>query len=97
MQADEPGVQAGLTLPELRERCSARVNDLIMNAIYRGAIGALTTNVQHEITRRITPEALGVDLLGMQARAKLIAAQTEPPTGRTLDAAALAGDLALRS
>ncbi len=64
------------------------------NALYGGAVGALTTNLLHEMTRRLTPEAPRVDLLGMQALAKIVATQTTPPTGRTLYATTLAGDLA---
>jgi hypothetical protein len=65
-----------------------------MNAISGGAIGAVTTNVLHEITRRMTVEAPRVDLLGMQALAKIIATRSAPPTGSTLYVATFAGDLA---
>jgi hypothetical protein len=63
------------------------------NALLAGALGAATTNLLHETVRRIYPNAPRVDLLGMQALSKLVATQTEPPKGRALYAATLAGDL----
>jgi hypothetical protein len=63
------------------------------NVLAGGAIGALTTNLLHETVRRTIPNAPRVDLLGMQALAKLISGKTEPPTGKALYASALAGDL----
>jgi hypothetical protein len=63
------------------------------NALAAGALGAVTTNALHEIVRRTVPSAPRVDLLGMQALAKIVATQTEPPKGRTLYALTLAGDL----
>ena len=65
----------------------------MMNPFIGGAIGALTTNVLHEIVRRTTPEAPRVDLLGMQALAKMLSVRTNAPTGRALYAYTLAGDL----
>jgi hypothetical protein len=64
-----------------------------MNALLPGALGAVTTNILHEIVRRNVPNAPRVDLLGMQALAKVIAARAKPPTGTTLYALTLAGDL----
>ena len=64
------------------------------SAFRAGAIGAVTTNLLHEITRRLVPDAPRVDLLGMQALAKIVSTQTSPPTGRTLYATTLAADLA---
>ncbi|MBD5655595.1 MAG: hypothetical protein IAI50_10530 [Candidatus Eremiobacteraeota bacterium] len=58
-----------------------------------GAVGAVTTNLLHEIVRRSVPDAPRVDLLGMQALSKLVATQTEPPKGRNLYFLTLAGDL----
>ncbi len=67
----------------------------LMKAIAAGAAGACTTNILHEITRRLTPDAPRVDLLGMQALARLLRASgATPPTGRTLYNATLASDLA---
>ncbi len=59
------------------------------------AAGAGTTTLLHELTRRLTPDAPRVDLLGMQALARLLrAGGTAPPTGRALYYLTLAGDLA---
>jgi hypothetical protein len=64
-----------------------------MNALLAGAVGAATTNLLHEAVRRTVPNAPRVDLLGMQALAKLIAMQTTPPSGDVLYAMTFAGDL----
>jgi len=67
-----------------------------------GATGAVTTNVLHEIIRRVAANAPHVDLLGMQALARAVdaAGATPPrrhaamrPRGRSLYALTLAGDL----
>lgn len=59
-----------------------------------GAVGALTTTLLHEITRRLLSDAPRVDLLGMQALARgLQAAGLPTPGGRPLYALTLAGDL----
>lgn len=59
-----------------------------------GAVGALTTTLLHEITRRLLPDAPRVDLLGMQALARgLQAAGLASPGVRPLYALTLAGDL----
>ncbi len=64
-------------------------------AIAAGAAGAGTTTILHELTRRVAPAAPRVDLLGMQALARLLrAAGTTPPTGDALYNLTLAGDLA---
>lgn len=63
------------------------------NTLLAGALGAATTNLLHEAVRRTIPDAPRVDLLGMQALSKLVATQTDPPKGRALYAATLAGDL----
>lgn len=70
-----------------------------MNRVARSALagfaGAVTTNVLHEITRRVAPNAPRVDLLGMQSFAKsseAIAGDT--PRGRSLYGWTLAADLA---
>ncbi len=66
-----------------------------MRTIAAGAAGAGTTTLLHELTRRLTPDAPRVDLLGMQALARLLrAGGTAPPTGRALYNLTLAGDLA---
>ena len=67
----------------------------VTKAIAAGAAGAGTTTLLHELTRRLTPDAPRVDLLGMQALARLLrAGGAAPPTGRALYTATLAGDLA---
>ena len=70
-----------------------------MNAFTRamaaGAAGAGATTILHELTRRLTPDAPRVDLLGMQALARLLRATgTAPPAGDALYTLTLAGDLA---
>ncbi len=63
-------------------------------AVAAGALGAITTNVLHELTRRIVPDAPRVDLLGMQALAKsLRSAGGDPPSGDGLYGLTLIGDL----
>ncbi len=67
-------------------------------AAVAGAAGAVTTNVLHEITRRLTPDAPRVDLLGMQALARgLQFLGFEAPVGGTLYRLTLAGDLVSNS
>lgn len=64
-------------------------------AIAAGAAGAAATTLLHELTRRLTPDAPRVDLLGMQALARLLRATgTAPPAGDALYTLTLAGDLA---
>ncbi|HEY8598182.1 MAG TPA: hypothetical protein VIL85_07110 [Thermomicrobiales bacterium] len=64
-------------------------------AIAAGAVGASTTTLLHELTRRLTADAPRVDLLGLQALARLLrAGGAVPPTGRALYNLTLAGDLA---
>lgn len=64
-------------------------------AIAAGAAGAGATTILHELTRRLTPDAPRVDLLGMQALARLLrAAGAAPPAGDALYTLTLAGDLA---
>lgn len=59
-----------------------------------GAVGAITTNVLHEVVRRTVPDAPRVDLLGMQALSKgLGALQLPTPKGRALYRTTLAADL----
>jgi hypothetical protein len=67
----------------------------IAKALLAGAAGAGTTTILHELTRRLAPDAPRVDLLGMQALARLLrAGGTTPPTGRDLYRLTLVGDLA---
>ncbi len=64
------------------------------NALVAGAAGAVTTTLLHEAVRRTVPAAPRVDLLGMQALAKLTqAAGNEAPAGRSLYVLTLLGDL----
>jgi hypothetical protein len=70
----------------------------LSKAVAAGAIGAVTTNVLHEIVRRVTREAPRVDLLGMQALAHLLkAVGTDVPDHGTLYGMTLAGDLVSNS
>lgn len=70
----------------------------VTRAIAAGAAGAGTTTILHQLTRRLTPDAPRVDLLGMQALARLLrAGGAAPPTGRALYNWTLAGDLASNS
>ncbi len=65
------------------------------DALVAGAAGALTTNVLHELIRRMRSDAPRVDLLGMQALAKASEAAGAPvPRGGALYLTTLAGDLA---
>jgi hypothetical protein len=51
----------------------------LTKALVAGAAGALTTNVLHELLRRgMRPDTPRVDLLGMQAVAKVLAALELP-------------------
>lgn len=69
------------------------MND-VSKAAAAGAAGALTTNVLHELTRRIVPDAPRVDLLGMQALSSLLrSAGIESPVGGRLYRLTLLGDL----
>ncbi len=66
----------------------------LINAAVAGTAGAFATNVLHEITRRVVPNAPRVDVLGMQALAKALTASTGgTPTGGDLYRSTLAGDL----
>jgi len=66
----------------------------LTTALASGVAGAIATNVAHEIVRRATPLAPRVDLLGMQALAKMYrAVDAAPPTGRTLYVRTLIGDV----
>jgi hypothetical protein len=67
-------------------------------SVVAGGVGALTTNILHEVTRRTLPDPPRVDLLGMQALARgAEELGAEPPRGRTLYNATLAGDLLANS
>jgi hypothetical protein len=66
----------------------------IANAALAGAVGAVTTNALHELTRRSIPDAPRVDILGMQALAKTLDVLGAPvPKGNALYNATLAADL----
>jgi len=63
-------------------------------AAVAGTVGAVTTNLLHELTRRLTPDAPRVDLLGMQALAHLLrGAGSDVPDRPNLYTLTLAGDL----
>lgn len=65
------------------------------NAAVAGAAGAATTNILHETIRRLTPQAPRIDLVGMQALAKILSQSgSDVPTGKALYYFTLAGDLA---
>lgn len=66
----------------------------LLKAAAAGTVGAVATNVAHELTRRIVRGAPRVDVLGMQALAKGLTATTgSTPTGGSLYRSTLAGDL----
>jgi hypothetical protein len=66
----------------------------IANAAAAGICGAITTNALHELTRRTIPDAPRVDVLGMQALAKMLdSAGANVPKGRSLYNATLAADI----
>jgi hypothetical protein len=66
----------------------------IANAAAAGLCGAITTNALHELTRHTIPNAPRVDVLGMQALAKMLDSMgAEPPKGRSLYNATLAADV----
>lgn len=44
----------------------------ITNALIAGMAGATTTTLLHELTRRLSPAAPRIDLLGMQALAHAV-------------------------
>jgi short-subunit dehydrogenase len=71
----------------------------LTKALVAGAAGALTTNVLHELLRRgMRPDTPRVDLLGMQAVAKVLAALELPRlTGKALYRVTLGADLAFNS
>ncbi len=59
-----------------------------------GVLGALTTNLLHELTRRSVEDAPRVDLLGMQALSKSVRSLGfVPPVGRNLYGWTLLGDM----
>ncbi len=63
-------------------------------ALAAGAAGASVTTLLHELTRRLTPDAPRVDLLGMQALARVLrGAGVDPPGHGALYNLTLAGDL----
>ena len=62
-------------------------------AVAAGAVGAITTNVLHELTRRIVPDAPRVDLLGMQALAKGLRSRQRHADRRRPLRPTLVGDL----
>jgi hypothetical protein len=63
-------------------------------ALSSGLAGASALTLLHEVVRRVNPDAPRMDLLGMQAIAKLIKGAGEtPPKADTLHTWALAGDL----
>ena len=64
-------------------------------AIMAGLAGALALTAIHETARRLIPQAPRFDSLGRRALARVIrAADGTPPSSDTLQAAALAGDVA---
>ena len=67
---------------------------MAINALAGGAAGALALTLVHETVRRIHPDAPRMDVLGRRAIAAGVrAVGSEPPSGDTLQAASLAGDL----
>jgi len=67
-------------------------------ALLAGGIGAVATNLLHEVVRRLTPDAPRVDLLGMQALSRLLHVAGLPtPDHSALYTMTLLGDLASNS
>jgi NAD(P)-dependent dehydrogenase (short-subunit alcohol dehydrogenase family) len=67
-------------------------------AVVSGAVGALATNILHESLRRVRSDAPRVDLLGMQALAKMLALLEVPiPKGKALYGLTAMADLASNS
>lgn len=67
-------------------------------SILAGSAGAVTTNLLHEVVRRLTPDAPRVDLLGMQALSRLLHVVGLPtPEHGPLYVMTLLGDLASNS
>ena len=70
----------------------------LSHALSSGAVGALTTTLLHQATRRVTSDAPRADLLGMQALEKALHATNLPvPSGPALYNLTLAGDLVSNS
>jgi len=62
--------------------------------VLAGGVGAITTTLLHELLRRLSPDAPRVDLLGMQAVARLLhGAGLRPPAHGPLYTLTLLGDL----
>lgn len=72
--------------------------DTVTRAAIAGAAGAVATTLLHETTRRRTDRAPRLDLLGMQAFARMLRrAGVEVPDRGALYTLTLAGDLALNA
>ena len=66
----------------------------VMRAIGSGVAGAVALNALHESARRVIPHAPRVDVIGKRGIARPMRAMgLEPPKGRRLYAAAMAGDV----
>jgi hypothetical protein len=66
----------------------------LTNALLSGLGGAVALNVLHETARQVVPEAPRVDILGKRGIIKITKATGLPtPTGNTLYATAMAGDI----
>jgi len=69
--------------------------DRLFGSLAAGLAGALALTALHETARRVVPKAPRMDTLGRRGLARsLRAAGVEPPSRDTLQATALAGDVA---
>ena len=70
----------------------------MIRTLASGVAGAVALNLVHETARRTIPRAPRMDVIGRRGIAKTAyALGAEPPHGRRLQAAALAGDLVSNS
>ena len=70
----------------------------LVTSLAAGVAGAALLTAVHETTRRVTPDAPRMDILGERAIAKLMrGAGKQPPRGKKLHRLALGGDLVSNS
>ena len=70
----------------------------VVTSLAAGVAGAAVLTAVHETTRRVTPDAPRMDILGERAIAKIMrGAGKMPPRGKTLHRLALGGDMVSNS
>jgi hypothetical protein len=70
----------------------------VLTSLAAGMAGAAVLTAVHETTRRVTPDAPRMDILGERAIAKMMrGAGKTPPRGKNLHRLALGGDLVSNS